>query len=542
MKNRQRGWRKLQKQNVQSNDRQPEEAKKEAAGTGQDGKRNLSSEPVDQHRPFPADLRRSEEMFKAIFRDCSDVVFRTLRLGHTDGMMIFLDGIVNTAEIQENALRPLLFNFVEQGKPVTPEAIEMSGISISQVAQIDTVKRGVEAILAGSVLLLLDGQTHALGLSAKGGTRRSVEEPGTEASIRGPREGFTESLRTNTALLRNKIKSDKLKTVPYTIGEVTQTNVVLCYLDGICDQSVLDEAKKRLEAIKIDGVLESGYIEELIEDEPYSPFPQMQYTERPDTVAGQLLEGRFAIFVDGTPFVLIAPATFWQMMQASEDYYERYLISNLIRWLRYTFAFIALYLPSLYIAVTTFHQDMLPTNLLLSVATARESIPFPALVEALLMEIAFEALREAGIRLPKTIGQAVSILGALVIGQAAVQAGIVSAPMVIIVSLTGIASFTIPRYNMAISFRMLRFGLMFMAGAFGLFGIVIGTMWIGIHLCHLRSFGVPYMSGTAPFNKGALRDIFFRQPWWGMVRRPGSIGHRDRKRMKAGLKPEPPKT
>lgn len=258
----------------------------------------------------------------------------------------------------------------------------------------------------------------------------------------------------------------------------------------------------------------------------------MEYTERPDTVTAQLLEGRFAIFVDGTPFALIGPVTMWQMMQASEDYYERFFISNMVRWIRFLFLIMALFLPALYVAVTTYHHDMLPTTLILSIAAARESIPFPALVEALMMEISFEALREAGIRLPKTVGQAVSILGALVIGQAAVQAGIVSAPIVIVVSLTGIASFTIPRFNFAITVRLLRFPIMLMAGMFGLFGIIIATTLVATHLTKLTSFGVPYMSGYSPYNHTDQKDIIVRAPWWKMIKRPSWIRKDNNKREK----------
>ncbi|MDB5083552.1 MAG: GerA family spore germination protein, partial [Bacilli bacterium] len=219
-------------------------------------------------------------------------------------------------------------------------------------------------------------------------------------------------------------------------------------------------------------------------------------------------------------------------LQSSEDYYERALYTSLLRWLRYALTLTALYLPSLYIAVVTYHQEMIPSSLLFSIATARESIPFPVVIEVFMMETAFEALREAGVRLPKYVGQAVSILGALVIGQAAVQAGIVSAPIVIVVSMTGIASFTIPRYSMAIAIRILRFPLMIMASLFGLFGIVVCTLWIGIHLCQLKSFGIPYLSGIAPLKKNDLKDIVVRVPWWQMITRPASFLGRNRRRMK----------
>ncbi|MCI3921619.1 spore germination protein [Paenibacillus sp. TRM 82003] len=442
----------------------------------------------------------------------------------TRGLLVYFESVVDKKQLEDYIVVPML-----KGQAV-------SNAKVRSLTDLETIS---VALVSGEAALFLEGRTEASLLEVKGGTRRGIEEPATEAVIRGPREGFNESLQTNIGLIRHRLKTPDLKTVKYVVGEQTRTNVVLAYIDGIADDSVIREAKRRIEDIKIDAVLESGYIEEMIEDQPFSPFPQLQYTERPDTAVAQLLEGRFAIFTDGTPFVIMGPVTFWQFLQANEDYYERYLIASAVRWLRLLFIFVALFLPSLYVAITTFHQDMLPTNLLLSIAGARENIPFPALIEALIMEISFEALREAGVRLPKTIGQAVSILGALVIGQAAVEAGIVSAPMVIIVSMTGIASFSIPRFNMAISIRMLRFPLMVLAGTFGLFGIVIGTMWIAVHLCNLRSFGVPYLSGVAPYQKGEAKDIFVRAPWWKLRMRQRSIAHRNRRRLASDMKPEP---
>ncbi|KEO82597.1 spore germination protein [Tumebacillus flagellatus] len=485
-------------------------------------------------------LEENHELFVNAFKHCSDLVFREIEFEQERAFLVFLDALIKADDLHENALKPLLLHVkrLDAVDETSTQDLEQRVITLSQVLKIDKQQDAINAVLDGNAVLFLDGCPEALILSATGGTRRGVEEPATEAVIRGPREGFTESLSVNLGLLRFKIKSASLKTRSFSIGEHTKTRVLLCYMENLVDPAVIEEVHKRLERIKIDGVLESAYIEEFIEDQPYSPFPQMQYSERPDTIAAQLLEGRFAIFVDGTPFVLTGPVTFWQFLQASEDYYERYIVANLLRWLRYVFLFLALYLPALYIAVTTFHQDMLPTSLLLSVATARESIPFPAIVEAFIMEIAFEALREAGIRLPKTVGQAVSILGALVIGQAAVQAGIVSAPMVIIVSLTGIASFTIPRYNASIAVRMLRFPMMVAAGLFGVFGLVIATMLLTVHLCHLRSFGVPYLSGITPFNKTELKDILVRTPWWNQTKRPSTFSKKNRKRLRS-LKPSP---
>lgn len=321
-----------------------------------------------------------------------------------------------------------------------------------------------------------------------------------------------------------------------TVGELTRTEVAVAYLEQIANADVVQEIRSRIQRIQIDGVLESGYIEQLIEERSFSPFPQYLVTERPDYIVSALLEGRVAILTDGTPFVISGPMTFWGFLQAGEDYYDRVLFANMIRFIRLILLMAALLLPSIYVALTTFHQQMIPTKLLLSIAAAREGVPFPALVEALLMEGTFEALREAGVRLPKQIGQAVSIVGGLVVGQAAVQAGIVSAPMVIVVSLTGIASFTIPRYNFSFAFRILRFPMILLAGMFGLYGITAGLLCILIHLAGLSSLGVPYLFPVSPVTFQGLKDAIFRAPLWTMYFRPQTEGKRQI-RIPKGQKP-----
>ncbi|TDY51373.1 spore germination protein KA [Alicyclobacillus sacchari] len=484
-------------------------------------------------------------MLKA-FSECADLQVRPLRVGHArDACILYLTGMVSATDLSEEALRPLMYDFAPVDGHVNnwlaSDRIRNEGIVLAQVGRADTFCQVIDEIVGGRAVLFVDGLPQAFLLSTSGQERRGISEPETESVVRGPREGFTEDLEANMALLRHKIRTPQLKASSFTLGQYTKTQVLLVYIEDLADPKVITEAKRRIGSIEIDGVLESGYIEELIEDQPMSPFPQFQYSERPDTIAAQLLEGRFAILTEGTPFVLVAPVTWWQFVQASEDYYERFFLVYLVRVLRYISLFLALFLPAMYIAVTTYHQDMLPTSLVMSVAAARESIPFPAIIEALIMELTFEALREAGIRLPKAVGQAVSILGALVIGQAAVEAGIVSAPMVIIVAITGIASFTLPRYNAAIAIRLLRFPMMLLAAVLGMFGIVIGVMWITIHLCKLRSFGVPYLSGLAPYKRKEVKDLFFRPPWWKMVFRPSSVAHHNRKRMGERQMPTPDK-
>ena len=470
------------------------------------------------------DLDQNLQNLQNIYKNCMDVVFRQFQIGgKTKAALIYIDGLANIEEIDASVLIPLMEE--NNAKEDTDQFIDVNHIleqklTVSKVKKVQTITECIEQISGGNPILLIDQQSEGLALGLANWEKRSIEEPVGESVVKGPREGFTESLGINLALLRRKIRSPQLKMKSMKIGKYTQTEVVISYIEGIAEQDLIREVEARLNRIKLDGILETNYIEELIEDNPYSPFPQVLSTERPDVVAANLLEGRVAILQDGTPFVLIVPVSFYSFLQSSEDYYNRSLISTAIRWLRYIFLLISLLLPSLYVALLTFHQEMLPTTLLITIAASREKIPFPALVEALLMEVVFEALREAGLRLPRQAGSAVSIVGALVIGQAAVQAGLVSAPLIMVVALTGIASFTIPRYTAGMALRMLRFPMIFLAGTLGLLGIVLGLIMIVTHMATLRSFGVPYLSPMAPIQRGEMKDVLLRAPLWKYNTRP----------------------
>ncbi|MFD0671096.1 spore germination protein [Cohnella sp. GCM10027633] len=453
------------------------------------------------------DVELNKAAFKKIFNCCSDIVFRDVQLaGQNRWLIVYLSSLVEEKTIEDHVLKPLI--------NVKPEDESVEKVSAGSTTVASTISDIVRYVLEGHAALFTNGESDALIVKSSGSAaQRSPEEPTSEPVIRGPRDGFIESISTNIALIRKRIKSSRLKTESFKIGRLTQTETVITYIDGIASESMLDEIRKRVTRIQIDGVIDSGYIEEFIEDDPYSLFPQVHSTERPDVVASELLEGRIGILVDTSPFVLIVPMTFWTGLQASEDYYVRWPIATFTRWIRFMFIFFAIFAPSLYVAITTFHQEMIPTNLVLSIASSREPVPFPALVEAFLMEIIFEALREAGIRLPKQIGQAISIVGGLVIGQAAVQAGIISAPVVIIVSITGIATFTIPRYSLASGIRLLRFPMIFIAGTLGLYGVILGFLVILVHITSLRSFGVTYFAPT-PFTLVDLKNVLFRAPKW----------------------------
>jgi spore germination protein KA len=352
--------------------------------------------------------------------------------------------------------------------------------------------------------------------------------------------GFIEEISINTSLLRRIIKTPKLKMERFIIGTLSQTEVVVSYIEGIADAGILSEIRERLNRIDTDVIIDSGFLEGFIEDNPFSIFPQITNTERPDTSAAALAEGRFVILVDGTPFVLIVPTTFSYFLVAAEDYYDRFYFATFVRMLRY-FAFaLALFGPAVYIGITTFHPEMIPTSLFISIAVSRADVPFPALAEAMLMEVTFELMREASARLPTIIGQSLSIVGALVIGQTAVQAGLVSSALIIVVAVTGIASFSIPKFHIARAVRLLRFPMMLLAATMGLYGIIMGVLMLMIHMASIRSFGVPFLSPLAPINIEGWKDVFIRFPFWAMNKRPVFIQQNNVTRTKKDLMPKPP--
>ncbi|SFF83935.1 spore germination protein KA [Halobacillus alkaliphilus] len=462
----------------------------------------------------------------------TDLVIRRFAIYKTRCAALYIDGLVDKNTVQNFIMEALMLEMPHKRVSVKElyDTIKQASLPIGEVTEFNDYEALFKRLLSGETILLIDKEKKALAASTRGWRDRGVQESTSESVIRGPKEAFTETLRTNTALLRRKIKDPKLRIESKAIGEVTRTDVAIVYLQDIAEDHIVQEVHRRLEEIDIDGILESGYIEEYIQDAQYSPFPTVYYSEKPDAIAGGLLEGRVAIITDGTPDVLLVPALFVNFFQSSEDYYQRADISTFLRLLRLVCFNIALFMPALYIAFTTFHQEMIPAPLLISLAAQREGVPFPAFVEALLMELTFEILREAGVRLPKPVGSAVSIVGALVLGQSAVQAGLVSPAMVIVVALTAISSFVFPAYNIAIPIRMLRFLFMILAATFGLYGIILGLIAMVLHLCSLQSFGVAYMSPFAPMKAKDQKDVIIRFPHWGLFSRPSSLTKKNEKR------------
>ncbi|MGG1555562.1 spore germination protein [Paenibacillus ferrarius] len=353
-----------------------------------------SSLPTQQHPLFP-DLSDNLQVFQSIYSKCADVIFRTFVTSEDSKMaLIYISGLVNSSGIEEMVIAPLMR--LGESERVTIKQIEEKKVFVAQTSSVVTFEQCLDAISTGLPVLLCHNETAGLSLGLNKWEQRAIEDPITEVTIRGSRESFTETLVTNLSQIRRIIKSPRLKIEMLQIGEYTKTKVAISYIEDLTDQGLIQEVNNRLSRIQIDGILESGYIEELIEDNPYSPFPQLLSTERPDVTCAALLEGRVAIFTEGSPFVLIAPTTFPALLQSAEDYYQRFLSGTAIRWLRYTFFLISLFLPSLYVAVLTYHQEMIPGNLIYSMSSSRESVPFPAFVEAMIMEVTFEALRESG--------------------------------------------------------------------------------------------------------------------------------------------------
>ena len=486
---------------------------------------------------LPDDVQQRAEAVRSLFGASADVVVRTYVAPNVErpvAATFHVDGMVDVDLLARSVTGPLAvavqaYSGANCGAPFDmPE----SAFPSPDVRRMSNVGEAAGMAIRGHTIVILEGDSAMLVCNTAAVIGRAIEEPTTESTVRGSKEGFVENLRTNTALIRRSIADPRLRVEETSIGRTAHTKVAILYVDGIANPMVLTEVRERLAMIDVDALHESGHLEELIEDAPYSILPTMMRTERPDRAAGALLEGRVILIVDGTPFVLIVPVTFTMFLTTSEDYFERFPLGTVARLLRIAAFALSMLLPALYVAVTTFHQEALPTPLILSIAAQREGIPFPAVFEALIMELTFEVVREAGIRLPRLVGPAVSIVGVLVLGDAAIRSGLVSPIMVIVVAGTGVASFATPSFSMAIGARLLRFAFLFLAAILGLYGIAVGLFAFLAHLTAMESFGVPFMEPLAPVVPSDLKDSVVRAPWWAIRRRPESIRPIDSRRAK----------
>jgi len=495
--------------------------------------------------PLSPRLEENIQQVKHILGSPHDLVIREFAIAHSPHVctLVCIDGLVDTELLNDKVMKTiqLLMPAARENVPPTGDAmiekLFQDVLSIIEGKKACTLADVLDAILAGDTALFVDGADLAVLIDSKGWKSRSIEEPVTEGLVRGPRDGFTEDIRTNTVRVRRRIRDPHLRFDGIQVGRRSKSDLIVAYIEGIVNPAIVQTVKQRLATLDMDLIDESGYVEQWIEDNFLSPFPQLQNTERPDKVAAALMQGRVAILLDGTPFVLLAPVTFGMMLQSPEDFYERWMVGSLARMLRYLAAFLAVFSPSLYIALVTFHPGLIPSDLAFSIAATREGVPFPAAVEALMMVITMELLQEAGIRLPRPIGQTIGIVGGLVIGEAAVSAGIVSPVMVIVVAATAIASFAIPAYNVAITFRIIRFVIMLAAAAFGLYGVVLSFIAICIHLANLKSVGVPYLTPFVPSLASDWKDLIFRAPITLHTKRPNLLQTKEIVRMDTGEQP-----
>ncbi|OOC63974.1 spore germination protein [Paenibacillus ihbetae] len=467
----------------------------------------------------------------------ADVRFReiTIRGTKVRAALLFVEGLTDINLVDMQLLKPLMHHGIPEEHRIAilhsssalKDYLTEQVVTVSEVQVVTEMEWFVESVLFGKTGLVVEGMQGAFLIGAAKGKSRSIEDPISEALLRGPRVGFTERLGDNTGLLRLHGQNESLVLTKFEVGNRVKKDLVLAYMRDIADPKLVEEVSSRIQKIEIDDPMESGYIEQLIEDNVLSPFQQVQNTERPDRVIAGLLEGRAAILLDGTPFALILPVTFSMLLQSPEDYYDRWLPGTFIRVLRFLAAMLALLAPALYISFISYHPGLIPTKLALSITETRQGVPFPSIIEALIMEVSIEILREAGIRLPKPIGPAMGIVGGLIIGDAAVNAGIVSPFLVIVVAVTAISSFTIPVYSAGITLRILRFTGMFSAAVLGLFGVVLFFLLICSHLVRLKSFGVPYVSPMTPYKLSEWKDFIIRAPLKMMKKRPSMLKPND---------------
>lgn len=480
--------------------------------------------------PLSAKLQDNLDRLQVLFNSCSDLVIREFSFGepYQQGLLIYFDGLTDKKQIDSHLLKPLLLELNMQNNEALQFQPDMDILrhvqdhilSVSDLKNLHTLQEVCRHITSGDTVFLIDGYSTGLAAGTRSWQGRAVQTPDNEVTVFGPKEGLSETLRFNTANLRRRLKSTQFKINSLVLGRISQTDVAICYIEGIAPPDLVAGVKARMEEIDIDAILDTGCLAELIVDHKWTIFTQTEHTEKPDRICGQLLEGKVCLMVDGSPMALILPISFPEYLISPEDYYVHFIPASLFRMLRFISFMLALTLPSLYVAIISYHHEMIPTPLLLTIAATRQGIPFPAFIEALLLEATFEMLREAGLRLPRAVGPAVSIVGALIIGDAAVRAGLVSTPMVVVIAFTGIASFVSPSYNASIIIRISRFGFLFAAAMLGFLGIVIALILMLLRMASLSSFGLPYLAPMAPLNLQQMGDILVRRPWFKSFKRP----------------------
>ncbi|MCL2204672.1 MAG: spore germination protein [Defluviitaleaceae bacterium] len=493
--------------------------------------------------PISSYIKENMQLVESLFTDSQDFIGRYFPVGGKNAPWIYVayfDAMNDRETFDLSVVRHLFemdwdaLSFEEKNADLYKTLLNR-GIATVDFSEADNMEDVLYFIMAGDTAVFLDGCTKVIIVATRGFPNRGIQAAETEVVVQGPREAFSEVMRFNTALVRRRIRDTGLKVKQRKLGVRSQTDIALMYIEDIVRPEVLREVERRLDKICIDGVMDAGCVEQLIEESWLSPFPQVQLTERPDKAASSILEGRIAIIVDCSPFVLIVPVSLNAFFQASEDYYNRWQVISLTRLLRFAGALIAVALPGAYLAVALYHPSMIPLLMVEKLAQASRAVPFPAVMEIILLDAAFELLREAGIRLRSASGGTIGIVGGLIIGQAAVEAGLVSPIVLIIVAVTGIATFSIPSVSLVYGFRLIKYFILILAAMFGFIGLWAGLLVTLIHLAGMRSFGFPYLMPFAAWEMNKyedLKDSIFRLPLFWLKRRPFYADPKQSKRMK----------
>lgn len=438
-------------------------------------------------------IEETKSYLQKRFANCADVMIRSFinEENEKECILLFVEGTLNSKEL-------------------------------SDLVELEDMDQAIAAMLAGNTILFVDGSTKPVKISSKGYPGMGVSESKTERSLRGAKEGFSDAVKVNLNLVRKRLRDSRLKVKEFYIGNRSSTLVTVLYMEDIVYPEILQEVEKRLSSVKTDAIEDVGMVEQLTEKTWYSPFPQFQTTEHPDKAALELLNGRVLILSDNSPTGLLCPTTFNDMLKVGEDMYRRFGIVSFLRLLRYLAVLFTMLLPGLYLAITTFHTELIPAKLILSFAEARQGVPFWSIFEILLMELAFELIREAGIRMPGQIGPTIGIIGGLIVGQAAINANIVSPIVVVVVALTALSSFAIPNEEFSAAFRLIKYGFLALGGLLGMFGLILGIFVLIQHMCTLKSFSIPFLMpfvGGELNGKADISDSLLRVPLWKLTKR-----------------------
>ncbi|MFZ5828349.1 MAG: spore germination protein [Bacillota bacterium] len=474
------------------------------------------------------DLEQARRYMQGGLGQSDDFRTREFRLGGPTGprlLLFYFDGMIDEQAIDERVIKPLM----QQGQVAAGSVQDAALIIEESVSSRANVKRtrsydsAIEAMLDADALVFIENCADFLIIDVTGFPSRSVDKPETEHSVRGSREGFNELIVTNWCLIRRRVKHDNLRIKLLRVGRRSRTRVAVCFIEGVANPAVVQEVRRRVEAIPVDGLQGTQMLEEFLTDHPFSPFPLIRSTERPDEAARQLLGGKVVILVDNVPFCLAVPSTLMDFYQTMDDYNFSPWGSSMVRVMRFLGWLLAIFLPSVYIAVIAVNPEMMPGELAITIAGAREGLPFPPIVEVVIIEILIELIREAALRLPQPLGTTIGVVGGIVVGEAIVQAGLISPLMIIFAATNMLASFTTPTLDIGFTWRILKWVLIALANAFGLVGVVVGWVAILGHMAALSSFGVPYLSPISPLRLPDLGDTIVRLPFWKLKTRPMTL-------------------